>query len=379
MPRRGNNIYKRTDGRWEGRIRKDNILPGEAKYKYIYGRTYGETKEKMDIVKQQMRESGDDCLLTMEEAAVMWLMDRKDYWKITTYAAYNNLVRKHIIPLLGSRKAVQIDNMMLEKMVGKLRYNENGRRLADSYLHNICSVVIMILGHIQKKYHLMIYIPQNPIPAGRKNTMILPGDHDLKTLEDYLFSNMTKDGTTLGILTSLYAGLRVGELCALKWENINLEDEIIYIKQTLQRTKLTDGSKNNTGIIFQKPKTVTSMREIPIPPILLPLFKRYRGENSEFLIKGKKQRFAEPRTVEYRFERILEKCAVKKFHFHLLRHTFATRCIARGFDIKSLSELLGHSNIQTTLNLYIHSSTQHKKQLMNLFHFSEYEEKAASF
>lgn len=379
MPRRGNNIYKRADGRWEGRILKENLLPGESRYKYVYGKTYGETKKKMDVTRQQMTSSRDICLFTMEEAAALWLMEKKDYWKITTYASYGNLIRKYIIPVIGSCKAARIDSKILERMVEKIRYNEKGRRLSDGYLHNICSIVIMILSHLQKRYHFSLCIPQNPVPSGKRTVMLLPGDHDLQMLEKYLFSHITKEGTSLGILTSLYTGLRVGELCALKWENINLEDEVIYIRQTLQRTKLADGSKNNTGIIFQTPKTATSMREIPIPPVLVPLFNKYKGESSEFLVKGKKRPFAEPRTMEYRFERILEVCGIKKFHFHLLRHTFATRCIAKGFDIKSLSELLGHSNIQTTLNLYVHSSTQHKRQLMNLFHFSEYEEKAASF
>lgn len=371
MPRRGNNIYKRRDGRWEGRIRKENILPGEGKYKYIYGKTYSETKRKMDIARQLIRERCADCHLTMEEAVQLWLTEKKESWKVTTYASYSNLVEKYILPVLGNCKVSRIDDWTIKKMADQIRYNENGRRLSDSYLHNICSVVIMVLLHMQKNYHFMINIPKNPIIPGKKKGVMLPGDHDLNILEEYLFSHMTKDGTALGILTSLYTGLRIGELCALKWEDINLTDEVIYIRQCVQRTKIPDGSKNNTGIIFGVPKTSSSLREIPIPPILMPFFEKYKSRGSEFLIKGKKCPFAEPRTVEYRFERILEKCGVKKFHFHMLRHTFATRCVAKGFDIKSLSELLGHSNIQTTLNLYVHSSRQHKRQLMNLFHFPD--------
>lgn len=375
MPRRGNNIYKRADGRWEGRILKDNIFPGEARYKYVYGKTYGETRKKMETVRQDMKNHCPDCQITMKKAANLWLNGKKNCWKITTYSAYCNLTRKYIIPVLGSCKVSEVDSQMLDKFVRKIRINENGKSLSDRYLHNICSVVIMVLHYMKSKHRFAVEIPENPVALCRKNIMLLPGDHDLKRLEDYLLSHMTGDGTSLGILTSLYTGIRIGELCALKWEDINLRDEVIYIKQNIQRVKIAEGEKGegqrNTDIVFQTPKTVTSTREIPIPPVLLPLFAKYRGEDKDFLVKGKKKTFAEPRTMEYRLSHILEKCSIKKFHFHMLRHTFATRCIALGFDVKSLSELLGHGNIQTTLNLYVHSSKQHKKQLMNLFCFPE--------
>lgn len=379
MPRRGNNIYKRKDGRWEGRIRKHNILPGESHYKYVYGKTYREVKEKMEIVRQSLQENKCSCNMTLAEAANLWLAEKRDCWKITTYSAYENLTRKYIIPSLGTCKVSKITEELLTKLVNKIRYTQNGKRLSDGYLHNICSVVIMIMNHLRTKHYFVINIPGNPIMQSRQSFMILPSDHDLAKLEEYLFTHMSKDGTSLGILTSLYTGIRIGELCGLTWENINLNDEVIYIRQNMQRTKLFDGQKNKTQIVFQKPKTVNSIREIPIPPILLPLFQKQQGEKSEFLIKGRKRAYAEPRTVEYRFEHILEKCSINKFHFHMLRHTFASRCIVKGFDVKSLSELLGHSNIQTTLNLYVHSSKQHKKQLMNLFQFPKEKEKVSSF
>ncbi len=375
MPKRGNNIYKRADGRWEGRILKEDIFPGEARYKYVYGKTYGETRKKMETIRQSMKKRCPDCQIAVEEAVNLWLKGKKDFWKVTTYFAYCNLTRKYIIPILGSCKISEIDDRMLDKFVSKIRHNEKGRALSNGYLRNICSVIIMVLHYMKSKHHFAVEIPDNPVALCRKNTMMLPGDHDLKKLEDYLLSHMTEDGTSLGILTSLYTGIRIGELCALKWESINLRDEVICVRQNIQRVKIAD----STAIVFQTPKTVTSTREIPIPPVLLPFFVKYKGGDDEFLVKGKKKDYAEPRTMEYRLSRILEKCSIKQFHFHMLRHTFATRCITMGFDVKSLSELLGHSNIQTTLNLYVHSSKQHKKQLMNLFSFPEQKEQAVSF
>lgn len=120
------------------------------------------------------------------------------------------------------------------------------------------------------------------------------------------------------------------------------------------------------------------MRSIPLPPVLLPLLKLYKDEDTKYVVKGKKSPWAEPRTLQYRFSGILKQCSIKNFRFHMLRHAFATRCIAKGFDVKSLSEILGHSSVQITLNLYVHSTMQRKKQLMNLFSFYLYEEKTSA-
>lgn len=106
---------------------------------------------------------------------------------------------------------------------------------------------------------------------------------------------------------------------------------------------------------------------IPIPPVLLPLLKKHRQDAGEYLIKGKKKPWAEPRTLQYRFTGILRACGLEHFNFHMLRHAFATYCIAGGFDVKTLSEILGHSSVQITLNLYVHSNMQRKRKLMEQF------------
>ncbi len=377
MPRKGINIYKRKDGRWEGRILKKNILPKEAKYKYVYGKTYKETKQKMDQTKQEMEKYHTDCNTTMEKAVCLWLTEKRDDWKPSTFSAYHNLTGKYIIPMIGESRVTVIDNEFLKKFVIQIRAG-NEETLSNAYLHNICAVVIMVLRHMKTKHHFLLEIPDNPISLHRRREMFLPGEQDLRKLEQYLISHMNNGGTELGILTSLYTGIRIGELCALKWEDIDLNEKVIKIRQNVQRLKTTD-RKENTAVIFQTPKTTTSTRIIPIPPVLLPYYEAYKGVKGEFLVKGKKKEFAEPRTMEYRLAHILRECSIEPFHFHMLRHSFATRCMTMGFDIKSLSEILGHSNIQTTLNLYVHSTMTRKKQLMNLLKLSIREEELSAF
>lgn len=209
-------------------------------------------------------------------------------------------------------------------------------------------------------------IPENAVCPVKQEQVIPPSEKELTVLESYLLQH-AQDDTCIGILIAYHTGLRIGEVCALTWEDIDLDEEVIYIRKNLQRVKTTDHVKNNTEILLQTPKTSASFRIIPIPPVLLPLLKERREEKWGYIIKGKKKAWAEPRTLQYRFAKILEECGMEGFNFHMLRHAFATRCIARGFDVKSLSEILGHSNTQTTLNLYVHSNMKRKKELMEQF------------
>lgn len=368
MPRRGTNIYKRKDGRWEGRIPQNNQEGESRKYISVYGKTYTEVKNKMEQLKRNGEKSEKTCSVNLEEAVTLWLSDRGPYWKPTTYAAYKNIADKYIIPKLGKTRVLKVNNQIIEKFVAEIRLDAGEKQLSSGYLHNICSVVIMTLTHMKKRYHYEIELPDNPISKTRQGQMILPGERDMSVLEKYLIEHAADD-TCLGILIAFYTGIRIGELCALTWEDINLDEEVLYVRKNMQRVKSSDSAKNSTEILFQKPKTDTSIRSIPLPPVLLPFLKEHKGEDSEYVIKGKKNPWAEPRTLQYRFSSILKQCSIKNFHFHMLRHAFATRCIAKGFDVKSLSEILGHSSVQITLNLYVHSTMQRKKQLMSLFSF----------
>ena len=132
----------------------------------------------------------------------------------------------------------------------------------------------------------------------------------------------------------------------------------------MQRIRTFQQEKSGTKVIVTGPKSRSSNREIPLPAYLLEFLKGLKGTKEGYVLSGKKKEYLEPRTLQYRFKKILEQLEIPYFNFHMLRHIFATNCISRGFDMKTLSELLGHSNITTTMRIYVHSDMERKKQLM---------------
>lgn len=173
----------------------------------------------------------------------------------------------------------------------------------------------------------------------------------------------SQDIRTIGVLISVYTGMRIGEVCALKWENIDLGKRLINVTKTLQRVYV---EKNKTKVIITPPKTKISERKIPIPSILYDELKIKSASytKSSYVVTGNEDKYIEPRSFQYVYKKVLENSGVKYRNFHCLRHTFATRCIRVGMDIKSLSEVLGHSDVNITLNRYVHSSYDSKKKFM---------------
>ena len=166
----------------------------------------------------------------------------------------------------------------------------------------------------------------------------------------------------MGILLSAATGIRIGELCALKWENIDLEKRTLTVNNTVQRIKSIDGS-SATKLIITSPKSNSSVREIPLPDFIIPILESLKANNDYYLLSGTRA-IIEPRTMQYRFKRILSDLNLPDVSFHSLRHGFATTCIALGFDVKTLSEILGHSSVEITLNRYVHSSMERKAEFM---------------
>ena len=364
MPRRGENIYKRKDGRWEGRIWKETSIPGKRSYLSIYGKTYKEAKEKMKTARSCSWKTGKG-LPKLEEAASVWIDEKKVCWKPTTCREYRYILDKHVIPWLGDARINNIDQQTMESFASLLlKEQDNG--LSANYLSYICSIVIRILLHMKKKHGYGIPVPANPVIKSKKCQVILPGGQAMSKLVEYLIANSGRNAD-FGILVALYTGIRIGELCALTWKDIDLKEGVIYIRNNVQRVRGDGGGKNKTHTVIQTPKTSDSVRVVPISPMLLPLLEKHRQEDSRHIIRGSRNLWADPRTVQYQFRKILEECGLEHFNFHMLRHVFASRCIEKGFDVKSVSEILGHSDIRLTMELYVHSSVQQKKMLMNRF------------
>ncbi|MCD7811808.1 MAG: site-specific integrase, partial [Ruminococcus sp.] len=168
---------------------------------------------------------------------------------------------------------------------------------------------------------------------------------------------------TMGIALCLTTGLRIGELCALQWEDVDLKKRILTVRKTIQRIRKPNG-KSKTSLIITEPKSESSKRSIPIPECMVKLLKNFKSNPKDFLISGKEKPI-EPRTMQYRFAKILKNVNLPSVHFHALRHMFASNCIKLGFDVKALSEIWGHSNVEITLNRYVHSSFAQKQAYMS--------------
>lgn len=170
------------------------------------------------------------------------------------------------------------------------------------------------------------------------------------------------DETKVGVLLSLYAGLRIGEVCALTWGDIDLDERIIHIRHTVSRVNknIENGAKSTT-LIIDRPKTKSSFRDIPLCSKLIPVLAELKKRTASPYVISNREQFISPRTYEYRYHKLLRASGTTDINYHALRHTFATRCIEAGVDVKSLSEILGHADASITLNTYVHSSMERKR------------------
>lgn len=170
--------------------------------------------------------------------------------------------------------------------------------------------------------------------------------------------------TAFGILLSLFMGLRIGELCGLKWEDVDFQHKVLRIRRTVQRITSANGNRK-TKIVISVPKSATSFREIAIPDMLMKYFEMFRDEANHFILSGT-DKPVEPRTMQYRYKKILQSAEVESHNYHKLRHTFATNSAEKGFNVKVLSAVLGHSSVTLTLNRYIHPDRTYERRLMNM-------------
>ncbi len=364
MAKRGLNIYKRKDGRWEGRIRQADFADGRKKYHSVYGHTYREVREKMATLAAEQNSGAKSCSLSVGEVMEIWLRDKRHDWKESTYACYKQLIVRHISESIADRRAESFDNLSFRKYLDSIRKKGDGAKISAAYLNCIGTVIRQAFSYVTAEYQYRLPLLSGKQVREEGKREELPSDKDIRKMLQYLYAN-AEDSTCLGILLAYYTGIRIGELCALTWGDIDFEEGVLKISKNMQRVKEFGQADSETSIKIQTPKTVTSKRCIPLPESLFSVLKEKRQSAEQYLITGKRRAFAETRTVQYRFAAILKKCGIAHFKFHMLRHYFASLCIRRGCDVKSLSEILGHANIQITLNLYVHSTMQQKRRLMN--------------
>ncbi|MDE7312663.1 MAG: site-specific integrase [Eubacterium sp.] len=371
MARKGENIFKRADGRWEARYikgRKNN----KAVYGYVFGKSYLEAKEKKAAaISALLADTGKPSLSvtkqqpTMMEIGNLWLDSLKPARKKSTIVKYDSQLRNHIFPAFGDKCIDEIANEDLIAFGNRLLTgNSNGsEKLSPKSVSDILSRMKSIRRFALIRGYEVRYIPDCiTVPQAPGDIRVFSLTEE-KVLLHYLKEH--PDLTSLGIILCLFTGIRVGELCALTWSDISLTDRELHVKRTMQRLKNLDGNaKKKTYIDIDEPKSRCSIRTIPIPDnIMEDLSGSY--VSGAYVLTGKAKRYVEPRTMENRFKSILKKCGIADATVHTCRHSFATRCVEAGFDIKSLSEILGHANVNITLNRYIHPTMQMKRENMN--------------
>lgn len=329
-----------------------------------------------------MTKEGD----TMNETVGVCSLSRLcDYWlemihlqvKPSTYACYATIIEKHIKPEIGGVQVREFCNGMLFNFIRR----EQSEGLAGNTLRLIIFLLKAIIrlgveNGLATAEPLRYYVPR----AANRNSARLMSQENFEEL----FLRLTFAGNNFetGLLVSLCTGIRVGELCGLRWEDIDMETGYLKVRRTVSRIRSTNFpaedfrtggfsaedfssvKRPRTFLYIGAPKTGTSLRDIPLPDFLLLRLRERKGADSAFLLTGT-EKCMEPRGVQRRFKNLLRKCGIPDINIHSLRHTFASHWIENGFDSKALSEILGHSSVKITMDIYVHSNMNQKKNYMN--------------
>lgn len=418
MARHGENIRKRSDGRWEARYQVLDPDKGRSYYRSVYGSTYDEVKKKragliLERAHRSVQETGSiretgaaqgtgatqkagaaqgagkaqetgsgqeagaiqearspqrmgavqeggvirgagpapegrdapDMQIPFSQAASGWLEEISDKHKYSTYVKYENIYRIHLEGLLGAHL---LSHAAGQEFQEKISDHLSGDNVSDSIRKSICCVANQILTFADRKYS--VGVPVLKLEA--KKSVKKPVETFAKSEQSRLLAhlNSSPDKTKIALLLCLYTGIRLGELCALKWTDLNMEDMTLTVNRTVQRITVK-GYMTKTILMETTPKSGCSKRTIPLTAQIMELLKGL-GRNQPYVFGG--GRPLEPRTMQYRFKRILGKVGVDKKNFHILRHTFATNCVESGMDAKTLSVILGHAGVKITLDRYVH-------------------------
>ena len=296
---------------------------------------------------------------TIGEVAALWKKDKQQYVKQSTIAAYALILENHILPVFGDK--VQLMETDVQAFALK--------KLQDGLSQKTVKDVLIVLKMIQKfgakngDLSFVEWSVKFPTEQTKQELEVLSINNQ-KRIMQYAIDNFTF--RNLGIYICLSTGIRIGEVCALKWGDINIATETISINRTIERIYVIDGEKRHTEVVIGSPKTKNSLREIPMSKELLKIVRPLKKVmHDEYFILTNEAKPTEPRTYRNYYKQLLKQLGIPDLKFHGLRHSFATRCIESQCDYKTVSVILGHANISTTLNLYVHPNMEQKKKCIN--------------
>lgn len=293
---------------------------------------------------------------TFSEVVNLWKTDKKQYVKKSSFSAYVLLIEKHLLPNFGDQHDIE------ETEVQKFALQKLEEGLSQKTVKDILIVLKMVLkfGAKNKWIEHQQFDIQFPTVCEKNDIEVLSRANQKKIM-NYIQEHFTF--RSLGVYICLSAGMRIGEICALTWENLDTDRGVINVKSTIQRIYTIEDSIRKTELILDTPKTKNSIREIPMSRDLLKMLKPIKKiVNQSFFVLTNDAKPTEPRTYRSYYKNLMKELGMPELKFHGLRHSFATRCIESKCDYKTVSVLLGHSNISTTLNLYVHPNLEQKKK-----------------
>lgn len=361
MVRKGENIYKRKDGRWEGRYKKGRKSNGQLKYGYIYGKTYSEVKQQLYTYKLKYNtliQLHGESTLPYDEWGLLWLTQQQGVVKYSTYTTYLYKLKKYVFPTIGQIPLNQLTTQHIQTLI----QDWQNKGLEATTIHVLYQMIKKSLKDACEQKRIF----QTPcqlirLPKRKKNKVSALTKKEQESLEKRAKGISLYKG--LPVLLALNAGLRIGEIAALRWEDIDLKNRFIYVRQTFQRLPLQIKEKK-TQLVFDSSKTESSNRVIPMGVNLYKYLKRWKKKSPGDFVCSNKGTPSEPRLLTYYFHEIRKMCGIVSVHFHQLRHTFATRCIEANGDIASVSKLLGHTSTQTTLDIYTDSLLESRQRVI---------------
>lgn len=359
MARHGENIRKRKDGRWEARYPVFDPNKNRNVYRSVYGNSYA-AKEKRTAAMWKAENPADSVPCTavpFSRAAEEWLQETADKRKRSTYLKYRNIYRIHLEGIIG---ACLLSDAPKRDIPDKIYDHLSREGLSESICRSICCTARQILAYAEEKYSVCIpriKLPESGQRTRRQKTFSRADQSRLLTA-----IRGKSDQFSAAVLLDLYTGMRLGELCALKWEDIDYENRTVTVNRTVQRLAV-NGHATKTILMESDPKSESSRRTIPLTASVLERLWVLK-EDKPYVFGGEKPQ--DPRTMQYRFKKLLKEAQVDDRNFHTLRHVFATNCIENGMDAKTLSEILGHSDVKITLNRYVHPTMETKREQMDM-------------
>ena len=374
-------IIQRNDGLWMAAITVGRNKNGTQKRKYFYGKTRADVSKKMTAAIKELNEGtyvDSSINTTVKQWMTHWLWNyKKMNLKQTTFEQYETLLRKHLYPKLGNIKLKELTTDKLQKL-----YNEmKGRGLSAKTIRTL-----NVIFHAGLKQAIWNGLLNKNITE----QIVLPRDEyrEMRVLskeeQDKLVATAMNDRMGIAIIFSLLTGVRRGELLSLKWSDFDMEKKLVFIRRTVNRVKNYDEGDNKTKLVISDTKTVKGRRVIPIVDTLFKLLLKHKQvqdgekaragnlyENNDLVFATEIGRLIDPGNFNRTFDRMIKRAGIEHTNLHALRHTYATRSLESGIDMRVLQELMGHSSMSVTADVYSHVLLERKveemKKLENLF------------